>query len=117
MFSICSRFSDEELSRAELNDEKREPNCGYLQSALAILSEGLRLSMSPELLNALAQNFHRSRPSTVQALLLLGYREFGTGTIIRLFLALERLNGIAGSMEQGWTFIGMLIDFDLYTLR
>ncbi|KAF8718925.1 hypothetical protein AX14_011667 [Amanita brunnescens Koide BX004] len=68
MFSICSRFSDEELSRAELNDEKREPSCGYLQSALAILT----------------QNFHRSRPSTVQALLLLGYREFGTGMAIRM---------------------------------
>ncbi|KAF8346943.1 fungal-specific transcription factor domain-containing protein [Amanita rubescens] len=82
MFSICSRFSDEELSRAGLNDGRQKPSSGYLQSALAILT----------------QNFHRSRPSTVQALLLLGYREFGTG-----------------SMEQGWIFIGMAIRmaFDL----
>lgn len=82
MFSICSRFSDEELSQAELGDRRRGPSYEYLQSALAILTK----------------IFHRSRPSTVQALLLLGYREFGTG-----------------SMEQGWIFIGMAIRmaFDL----
>ncbi len=39
-----------------------------------------------------AKIFHMSRPSTVQALLLLGFREFGIG-----------------SMEQGWLFIGMRI--------
>lgn len=33
-----------------------------------------------------------SRPSTVQALLLLGFREFGIG-----------------SMEHGWLFIGMRV--------
>jgi hypothetical protein len=38
-----------------------------------------------------AKVFHISRPSTVQSLLLLGYREFGIG-----------------SMEQGWIFIGKL---------
>lgn len=37
----------------------------------------------------IAKLFHMSRPSTVQALLLLGFREFGIG-----------------SMEQGWLFIG-----------
>jgi len=36
-----------------------------------------------------AKIFHIARPSTVQSLLLLGYREFGIG-----------------SMEQGWIFIG-----------
>jgi hypothetical protein len=36
-----------------------------------------------------AKVLHRSRPSTCQALLLLGYREFGIG-----------------SMEQGWIYIG-----------
>lgn len=82
MFAICSRYSDEEISRSQLNDEMHEPGKEYLQNALAILT----------------QNFHRTRPSTVQALLLLGYREFGTG-----------------SMEQGWIFIGMAIRmaFDL----
>ncbi|KAF9531948.1 fungal-specific transcription factor domain-containing protein [Crepidotus variabilis] len=40
----------------------------------------------------LARVFHMSRPSTVQALLLLGFREFGIG-----------------SMEQGWLFIGSAI--------
>ncbi|KAF8634943.1 hypothetical protein AX15_000674 [Amanita polypyramis BW_CC] len=82
MFSICSRFCDEALSRAKLGGEGREPGCDFVQGALAIL----------------AKHFHRSRPSTIQALLLLGYREFGTG-----------------SMEQGWIFIGMAIRmaFDL----
>jgi len=82
MFAICSRFSDEELCRSQLDDETRDPGHEYLQRALV----------------ALTKNFHRSRPSTVQALLLLGYREFGTG-----------------SMEQGWIFIGMAIRmaFDL----
>ncbi|KAJ7070780.1 fungal-specific transcription factor domain-containing protein [Mycena amicta] len=42
--------------------------------------------------NILAKVLHRSRPSTCQALLLLGYREFGIG-----------------SMEQGWIYIGMAI--------
>jgi len=41
--------------------------------------------------STLAQIFDRSRPSTVQSLLLLGYREFGIG-----------------SMEQGWIYIGMV---------
>jgi len=40
-----------------------------------------------------AKVFHISRPSTVQSFLLLGYREFGIG-----------------SMEQGWIFIGKLDD-------
>ncbi len=42
----------------------------------------------------IAKIFHRSRPTTVQALLLLGYREFGIG-----------------SMEQGWIYIGMFGQF------
>ncbi|KXN88828.1 Nitrogen assimilation transcription factor nirA [Leucoagaricus sp. SymC.cos] len=46
--------------------------------------------------NQEAKSFHISRPSTVQALLLLGYREFGIG-----------------SMEQGWIFIVFAKAFDL----
>ena len=42
-----------------------------------------------------AKLFHMSRPSTVQALLLLGFREFGIG-----------------SMEQGWLFIGTFLIFE-----
>ncbi|KAG0702716.1 fungal-specific transcription factor domain-containing protein [Suillus ampliporus] len=41
---------------------------------------------------ALAQVYHSSRATTCQALLLLGHREFGIG-----------------SMEQGWLYIGMAI--------
>ncbi|KAF8640616.1 hypothetical protein AX17_000277 [Amanita inopinata Kibby_2008] len=82
IFSISSRFKNE-VSYVQTNDGRQwETGCSYLESALAILTK----------------NFHRSRPSTVQALLLLGYREFGIG-----------------SMEQGWIFIGMAIRmaFDL----
>ena len=40
-----------------------------------------------------ARTFHRSQPSTVQSLLLLGYREFGIGSI-----------------EHGWLYIGALFN-------
>jgi hypothetical protein len=89
MFAISSRFSDEVLS---CDDETHDSSYEYLQSALAILTK----------------NFHRSRPSTVQALLLLGYREFGTGTSHHS-LIFAVLHDIPGSMEQGWIFIGMAI--------
>jgi hypothetical protein len=92
MFSICSRFSDEELSRAELNDEKREPNCGYLQSALAILSESLRqLSMYPELLNAFSTKLSSLSPVDCSSITLTWIPRVWHGYDFRLLFALERL--------------------------
>ncbi|KAF8078976.1 fungal-specific transcription factor domain-containing protein [Lyophyllum atratum] len=75
IFTITARFCDDETpppSRGKM----WEAGCNYLDSARAILTKV----------------FHESRPSTVQSLLLLGYREFGIG-----------------SMEQAWLFIGMAI--------
>ncbi|KAF8899084.1 fungal-specific transcription factor domain-containing protein [Infundibulicybe gibba] len=75
MFSISARFSEEEMPYPT-NGKMWEAGCGYLDIAREILTK----------------TFHRSRPSTVQSLVLLGYREFGIG-----------------SMEQGWIFIGMAV--------
>ncbi|KAL0951642.1 hypothetical protein HGRIS_008322 [Hohenbuehelia grisea] len=75
IFAISARFSDFDVPIPP-KGKMWEGGCDYLDSARKILD---RL-------------FHRSRPTTVQALLLLGYREFGIG-----------------SMEQGWIFIGMAI--------
>ncbi|KAF5385325.1 hypothetical protein D9615_001196 [Tricholomella constricta] len=75
IFAITARFCDGEVpppSRGKM----WEAGCNYLDSARTILTKV----------------FHESRPSTVQSLLLLGYREFGIG-----------------SMEQAWLFIGMAI--------
>ncbi|KAF9567781.1 hypothetical protein CPC08DRAFT_739993 [Agrocybe pediades] len=73
MFAVAARFTDED--QAELPDGKMwDAGCDYLDRARDILTK----------------IFHISRPSTVQSLMLLGYREFGIG-----------------SMEQGWIFIGM----------
>ncbi|KAF5352426.1 hypothetical protein D9756_005920 [Leucocoprinus leucothites] len=81
IFAIAARFCDDEMPLPPTG-KMWEAGCQYLD-----LARGL-----------LAKVFHVSRPSTVQALLLLGYREFGIG-----------------SMEQGWIFIGMAIRmaFDL----
>lgn len=46
-----------------------------------------------------------SRPSTVQALLLLGIREFGIGWFHTLNI-LTRIHNRTGSMEQGWLLTG-----------
>ncbi|KAG5652448.1 hypothetical protein H0H81_004992 [Sphagnurus paluster] len=75
IFSITARFCDDEIT-PPLRGKMWEGGCNYLDSARAILTKV----------------FHESRPSTVQSLLLLGYREFGIG-----------------SMEQAWLFIGMAI--------
>lgn len=81
MFAVAARFGecDDPLPP---KGKMWEGGCFYLDNARTILNK----------------IFHHSRPSTVQALLLLGYREFGIG-----------------SMEQGWLFIGMAIRmaFDL----
>jgi hypothetical protein len=53
-----------------------EAGCGYLTTAREILNKIV----------------HQSRPTTCQALLILGHREFGIG-----------------SMEQGWLYIGLAL--------
>ncbi|KAF5388613.1 hypothetical protein D9757_004721 [Collybiopsis confluens] len=77
IFSITARFCDDQPPNppATIN-QMWEAGHQHLEQARKILTK----------------IFDRSRPSTVQSLLLLGYREFGIG-----------------SMEQGWIYIGMAI--------
>ncbi|KAF9469792.1 fungal-specific transcription factor domain-containing protein [Collybia nuda] len=75
IFTITARFCEDAVPPPP-KGKMWEAGCDYLDSARAILTK----------------IFHQARPSTVQSLLLLGYREFGIG-----------------SMEQGWIFIGMAI--------
>ncbi|KAJ3874729.1 fungal-specific transcription factor domain-containing protein [Lentinula edodes] len=75
IFSIAARFCDDEAPKSPTG-QMWEAGCDYLERARTILTK----------------IFDRSRPSTVQSLLLLGYREFGIG-----------------GMEQGWIYIGMAI--------
>ncbi|KAJ7459181.1 fungal-specific transcription factor domain-containing protein [Mycena galericulata] len=75
MFSISARFSEQDTPLPP-KGKMWEAGGKYFNLAKSIL----------------AQVMHRSRPSTCQTLLLLGYREFGIG-----------------SMEQGWIYIGMAI--------
>ncbi|KAJ7161307.1 fungal-specific transcription factor domain-containing protein [Mycena crocata] len=75
MFSISARFSDQDTPLPP-KGKMWEAGGKYFNLAKSILARVL----------------HRSRPSTCQSLLLLGYREFGIG-----------------SMEQGWIYIGMAI--------
>ncbi|KAJ7675340.1 fungal-specific transcription factor domain-containing protein [Mycena rosella] len=75
MFSISARFSDQDTPLPP-KGKMWEAGASYFNLAKRILGKVM----------------HRSRPSTCQTLLLLGYREFGIG-----------------SMEQGWIYIGMAI--------
>ena len=70
-----------------------EAGCEYCDDALKILSESCDRTELEILTMVAARTFHRSQPSTVQSLLLLGYREFGIG-----------------SMEHGWLYIGALLN-------
>jgi hypothetical protein len=74
MFSVAVRYLDERA--LEPTDKIWDDECDYLAQAK----------------NVLAKVSHSCRASTCQALLLLGHREFGIG-----------------SMEQGWLYIGMAI--------
>ncbi|KAL1740837.1 fungal-specific transcription factor domain-containing protein [Schizophyllum fasciatum] len=74
IFAITARFRDDAPPASTLNGKMWEAGCEYCDDALKLLT----------------RTFHRSQPSTVQSLLLLGYREFGIG-----------------SMEHGWLYIGM----------
>lgn len=74
IFAIAARYLDD--NPATSIDAMWEAGNDYLAQARA----------------ALAQVYHSSRATTCQALLLLGHREFGIG-----------------SMEQGWLYIGMAI--------
>ncbi|KAF8215918.1 fungal-specific transcription factor domain-containing protein [Mycena galopus ATCC 62051] len=76
MFALSARFSDQDTPLPP-KGKMWEAGGKYFDRAKTIL----------------AKVVHRSRPSTCQTLLLLGYREFGIG-----------------SMEQGWIYIvGMAI--------
>ncbi|KAF7337482.1 Zn(2)-C6 fungal-type domain-containing protein [Mycena sanguinolenta] len=75
MFALSARFSDQDTPLPP-KGKMWEAGGKYFDLAKSILAKVL----------------HRSRPSTCQTLLLLGYREFGIG-----------------SMEQGWIYIGMAI--------
>ncbi|KAK7063985.1 Zn(2)-C6 fungal-type domain-containing protein [Favolaschia claudopus] len=75
VFALSARFSDRDTPLPP-KGEMWEAGGKYLDLAKLILAKVL----------------HRSRPTTCQTLLLLGYREFGIG-----------------SMEQGWIYIGMAI--------
>ncbi|KAF8808141.1 hypothetical protein BYT27DRAFT_7190259 [Phlegmacium glaucopus] len=81
IFSIAARLTGDDLPNPSDN-KMWEAGYEYLECAQHILTK----------------IFQCSRPSTVQALLLLGYREFGIG-----------------SMELGWIYIGCAIRmaFDL----
>ncbi|KAF9074901.1 fungal-specific transcription factor domain-containing protein [Rhodocollybia butyracea] len=74
MFSITARFCGDE--KPSTSTQMWEGGAKHFEQAMIILTKII----------------DRSRPSTVQSLLLLGYREFGLG-----------------SMEQGWIYIGMAI--------
>ncbi|KAG6873206.1 hypothetical protein C0995_001560 [Termitomyces sp. Mi166 len=93
IFAITARFCHDQMP-LHVRGKMWEAGCDYLDSARAILT----------------QVFHESRPSTVQSLLLLGYREFGIGTFkLIIVITLVMLNFLEGSQEQAWLFIGMAI--------
>ncbi|EGN91754.1 hypothetical protein SERLA73DRAFT_80157 [Serpula lacrymans var. lacrymans S7.3] len=73
IYAIAARYSDDSPPPV---GKMWEVGCDYLIEARTLLTKV----------------FHSSRASTCQALLLLGHREFGIG-----------------SMEQGWLYIGMAI--------
>ena len=107
MFAICSRYSDEEISRSQLNDETHEPGKEYLQNALAILSEN---SWTCSLV-LWELNWSQHRISIVlvrQQFKPCSYLDIVNLERVRLFsLLIERSSYvIPGSMEQGWIFIG-----------
>ncbi|KAF6766696.1 fungal-specific transcription factor domain-containing protein [Ephemerocybe angulata] len=72
MFAVAARFKDDEEADTS-NGKMWEGGASYSEAARKILS-----------------TVRNSRPSVVQAIVLLGYAEFGIG-----------------SMEQGWLLIGM----------
>lgn len=72
MFTIAARYLDDD--QVPTNGKMWESGCNYLADAQRLLN----------------RVFHYSRPSTIQALLLLGVREFGIG-----------------SMEHGWIYLAM----------
>ena len=82
MFSIAARYSDNPPASASSRglapstQEMWDAGDDYLRTAKLILSN----------------TYSASRPSTVQALLLMGYREIGIG-----------------AMAEAWTYIGMAV--------
>ncbi|THH33158.1 hypothetical protein EUX98_g1067 [Antrodiella citrinella] len=78
MFAFAARYSDDEM--------RAQPSVSTLHDQVA---SGGRL-YAEDARKVLNTVYQHSRPSTCQALLLMGVREFGVG-----------------STEQGWLFVGM----------
>lgn len=76
-----------------------EAGCSYFDDAKALICQSITaIDHYEDLIPCYtAKTFHQARACTVQSLLLLGYREFGIG-----------------SMEQAWIYIGKdsLISYD-----
>lgn len=77
MFAVAARFRDDEDALVA-NGKMWEGGLGYMEDARKILS---MVSLAPArgLSNSSLDHVRNSRPSVVQALILLGYREFGIG--------------------------------------
>lgn len=77
MFAIAARYSED--AERPVTGKVWEAGCGYLYEAQDILSKHLVANPCWNYLHDPAKTFCFSRTSTVQALLLLGNREFGMG--------------------------------------
>ncbi|KAL0576702.1 hypothetical protein V5O48_005269 [Marasmius crinis-equi] len=80
MFAITARFVDNHEPKPS-NGKMWEAGVEYLEGARTILSTWADAVSLDETNEFTAKIFDRSRPSTVQSLLLLGYREFGVGSM------------------------------------
>jgi len=76
MLAIAARYTTKNVEGPPPKGQMWEGGSSYLNEARELLNKTI----------------HQSRPSTCQALLILGHREFGIG-----------------SMEQGWLYIGSAI--------
>lgn len=78
MFTIAARYLEDD--QVPNSGKMWESGCNYLADAQKLLS---KFSKYSDMLTLTVTNldgvFHFSRPSTIQALLLLGVREFGIG--------------------------------------
>ena len=88
MFAIAARFRDDEMPFPPPG-KMWEAGRDYAIRAETVLCSPDILYICNSPTSSAAKISHHSRPSTVQALLLLGYRNFGIGIT-----------------EQGWLHIG-----------
>ena len=78
MFAVAARFKDDEDDMPQ-NGKMWEAGAKYVESARKILSDCIPSYASLPLLTHALASVRNSRPSVVQALVLLGYNEFGIG--------------------------------------